>query len=81
MDKPDNQVLYNGRWIPKAHFRAFVYSKDERRLAKSYEEYSNMISSGTWFAEPMGHTNKNEENVVSMKDAKRGNKCRNQAKT
>lgn len=78
MDKPDNQVLYNGRWIPKAHFRAFVYNSTERRLAKSYDEYSTMISSGAWFAEPQL---KSDENVVSMKDAKRGKECRNQAKT
>ncbi len=79
MDKPDNQVLYNGRWIPKAHFRAFVYNKDGQRVAESYDEYAAMISSGTWFAEPQDDTS-NYENVVPMQDAKRGKKCRNQVK-
>ncbi|MES1987875.1 MAG: hypothetical protein V4440_07580 [Pseudomonadota bacterium] len=73
MERQDNQILYNGRWISKEHFRAFVYNKTERRLAKSYEEYSSMIASGAWFGEP-----KSDENVVQMK---RGKECRNQAKT
>lgn len=80
MDKPDNQVLYNGRWISKAHFRAFVYSSTERRMAESYDEYSKMISSGAWFAEPQPPAILDEK-VVSMKDAKRGKECRNQART
>ena len=44
----DAQVLYQGRWVSKEHFAAFVYSKEGQKLAKSYEEYSQLISSGLW---------------------------------
>lgn len=44
----DTQVLYLGRWVSKEHFRAFVYNKDGQYLAKSYDEYSKLISSGSW---------------------------------
>lgn len=52
--KPMNhadQFQYLGRWVDKAHFRAFVYDKkDGQRLANSYNEYETLISSGLWFA-------------------------------
>lgn len=44
------QVYYNGRWVDKDHFRAFVYGKDEIKLANSYKEYENLIATGTWFS-------------------------------
>ena len=43
------QVLYNDRWVDKKHFRAFVYNGKEQKLANSYQEYSDLISSGVWF--------------------------------
>lgn len=49
----ESQVLYLGRWVSKDHFRTFVYSKDGKKLAKSYDEYCQLISSGIWNAEPL----------------------------
>lgn len=43
------QVLYNDRWIDKKHFRAFVYNGKDEKLANSYQEFSDLISSGVWF--------------------------------
>lgn len=44
------QVMYLGRWVDKEHFRAFVYkSNKEMKLAKSYDEFEALISSGIWF--------------------------------
>ena len=44
------QVLYNDRWIDKAHFRAYVYSKDGEKLAENYEEFQALVASGLWFS-------------------------------
>ncbi len=44
------QVEYLGRWVDRAHFCAFVYNKEGQRLAKSYDEFSNLLASGLWFA-------------------------------
>lgn len=47
------QVLYLGRWVDKDHFRAFVYKiGKEKKLAKSYDEFKELISSGIWFDSP-----------------------------
>ena len=43
------QVNYNGRWVDKEHFRAFVYSTTEQKVANSYKEYEELIASGLWF--------------------------------
>lgn len=43
------QVEYLGRWVDRQHFTAFVYNQTEQRLAKSYDEFSKLISSGVWF--------------------------------
>lgn len=48
---PDNQVRYLGRWVDKSHFRAFVYSHTEEKLANNYEEFQRLVESGLWFAE------------------------------
>lgn len=45
----NDQFMYQGRWVPKAHFRAFVYGESGQKLAKSYEEYTKLIESGLWF--------------------------------
>ncbi len=44
------QALYNGRWVLKHNFRAFVYSADNKKLANSYKEYEDLINSGLWFS-------------------------------
>jgi len=44
------QIEYLGRWVDRAHFRAFVYNDKEQKLARSYEEFSNLLASGLWFA-------------------------------
>lgn len=49
--KASSQVMYLGRWVNKEHFRTFVYSEKEKRLANSYDEFEELISSGLWFAE------------------------------
>lgn len=45
------QVMYNGRFVDKAHFRAFVYNETGQKLANSYDEYEELITSGVWFSE------------------------------
>lgn len=47
----DGQFQYLGRWVDKKHFRAFVYNKDgSQKLADSYEEFEDLVTSGIWFA-------------------------------
>lgn len=43
------QVLYQGRYVDKDHFRVFVYNGKTQKLANSYEEFETLISSGLWF--------------------------------
>ncbi len=43
-------VIYCGRVVPKAGFRAFIYGYENAlKLVNSWEEYEKNISSGTWF--------------------------------
>ena len=43
-------VEYLGRTIPKAGFRAFVFSFDgEKRLVDSWDDYEAHINSDSWF--------------------------------
>ncbi len=44
-----DDVLYQGKWIPKEHFRTFVYGTKGQKLANSYAEYEALINSGEWF--------------------------------
>lgn len=44
-----SQVFYNGRWVDKEFFRAFVYNTTEQKLAQSYKEYEALIATGLWF--------------------------------
>lgn len=72
MQSEEVQVLYLGRWVSKEHFRAFVYGKDEKKLAKSYDEYCSLISSGLWKAEPWIDDKENEnfnENELQDSDS------------
>lgn len=80
----DTQVLYLGRFVSREHFCAFVYNSTGQKLAKSYDEFSSLISSGVWFAEAKDipalkpeQACEAEEKVVPIK-AKRGNKCQSQ---
>ena len=77
----DTQVLYMGRWVSREHFKAFVYNNEGQKLAKSYQEFIDLISSGVWQAEPLNaqSASQEEDNVVPIK-AKRGRKCQNQRK-
>lgn len=82
--KSDTQVLYLGRFVSRDHFCAFVYNSTGQKLAKSYDEFSSLISSGVWFAEqkdvPEAKVDKEPEEVdkvVELK-SKRGSKCQNQ---
>ena len=45
-----DQVNYEGRWVDRKTFRAFVYSKTEEKLANNFEEYEFLLASGLWFA-------------------------------
>ena len=44
------QVLYQGRWVNRENFRAFVYNQTEKKLANSYKEYGELIETGLWFS-------------------------------
>lgn len=44
-------VLYDGRIIPKAGFRAYIYSYDAvEKLVNSWQEYESNIATGVWFS-------------------------------
>ena len=74
----DGQVLYLGRWVSREHFRAFVYNNEGQKLAKSYQEFSDLVSSGLWSAEKaVPETKPEETNVIDIKP-NRGRKCRSQ---
>jgi len=72
----DPQVLYMGRWVSKEHFKAFVYSANEVKLAKSYQEFSELVSSGLWSVEPVQAKTEPDCITVDIKP-KRVKKCRN----
>ena len=48
---PEKQVFYNGKWIDKKYFRAYVYNELGEKLANTYDEYGKLISSGLWVSE------------------------------
>lgn len=79
--KADTQVLYLGRWVSREHFCAFVYNSTGQRLAKDYEDFSVLISSGAWFAERKDVEaeikTQEHDKVVEIK-SKRGRKCQSQ---
>ena len=70
----DSQVLYLGRWVSREHFKAFVYNSGGQKLMNNYQEFSEAISSGVWFAEEKD-VPKSGDKVVNMK----GKKCQSQA--
>jgi hypothetical protein len=43
-------VLFDGRMVPIEGFRAFIYTPDgQSKVANSWDEYQEHISSGVWF--------------------------------
>jgi hypothetical protein len=48
---PEKQVFYNGRWINKKYFRAYVYNETDEKLANTYDEYEKLIGSGLWVSD------------------------------
>ena len=44
-------ILYQGRLVPKAGFRAFIFGFDnQKKLVNSWIEYEDHISTGLWFS-------------------------------
>lgn len=68
----EKQVFYNGKWVDERFFRAFVYNKNEQKLANSYDEYEKLISSGIWFSSK-DDLNDIQEKVVKLRKIKDGN--------
>lgn len=71
---PAHQVLYLGRFVDKHTFTAFVYQQTEKglfneKLAKNYDEYKQLISSGEWFS-----SKKEVEENYSRKDTNESKK-------
>lgn len=71
-ESENSQVLYQGRWVARDHFRAFVYNATEQKLANSYQEYSELIESGLWFASKDAVEPKQPINIRSGRKAKNG---------
>tara|TARA_R110000868_G_scaffold335547_1_gene596437 strand:+ start:21799 stop:22062 length:264 start_codon:yes stop_codon:yes gene_type:complete len=48
----DNEhVIYLGRSVPKAHFRAWIYGHDgARMLARTWIQYEALLSTGLWYS-------------------------------
>lgn len=70
----ESQVLYQGRWVDKKNFRAFVYNSNCEKLANSYDEYASLIESGLWFStkedvKPVEEVK--PEKPINIKDRKR----------
>lgn len=64
-----SQVFYNGRWVDKEYFRAFVYSTTEQKLAQSYKEYEELIATGLWFDNrDLAHKVKKAEIEASLEE-------------
>ena len=47
--KREEFVEYQGRQVPRNHFRAFVYNQTGERLVNSYDEFRMHIDSKQWF--------------------------------
>jgi hypothetical protein len=66
-DKVKEQVFYNNRFVDKDTFRAFVYNKTEQKLAKSYDEFEQLIATGLWFITKEEYE-KNEQKLQLVKN-------------
>ena len=71
-DTETPQVLYQGRWVDRKTFRAFVYNETEQKLANSYDEYSDLIESGLWFCSQEDIQPKEVVNIRQGRKAKNG---------
>ncbi len=69
----DNQVFYLNRWVPKEHFRVFVYNEKSERLTNSYDEYEKLIASGLWFPEKHLVPKKVKKSVKVVQGEQNGN--------
>lgn len=69
----NSEVLYEGRWINKIHFRVFVYNEQgEKKLASSYEQYASLIESGEWFSSKEDIKPKEEvKNPINIKTGRK----------
>ena len=72
--KPEvgGQIEYMGRWVDKKHFCAFVYNDKEQKLAKTYDEFHKLISSGMWFVtreDALNAIKKAEELIQRVNDS------------
>ncbi len=46
-------VKYDGRMVPKEHFRAFVYGvNNARKIVNSWDEFEAAIQGDYWFEKP-----------------------------
>jgi hypothetical protein len=68
----DDQVLYNGRWVQKKHFRVMVYNASAKKIVNSYDEYEREIASGLWFASQDEAIPKQPVNIRTGRKAKDG---------
>ena len=66
------QELYQGRWVSRENFRAFVYNASGQKLANSWEEFSDLISSGLWFQSKDEIKPKEPVNIRAGRKAKDG---------
>lgn len=65
------QVFYDGRWVPRQNFRVFVYNgAGNKKLANSYDEYTNLIGTGLWFASVDAIDDKAPVSIKSGRKAK-----------
>ncbi len=71
-ESADSQVLYQGRWVNRHHFRAFVYNTSGQKLANSYDEYVKLIEGGLWFSSLEEVQPKEPVHIRSGRKAKNG---------
>lgn len=71
-DTESPQVLYQGRWVSRKNFRAFVYNATAQKLSNSYQEYSELIESSLWFSTKEEVEPKQPVNIRQGKKAKNG---------
>ena len=69
LNREESQFEYKGRWVNKAHFRAFVYNeKGDQQLAKSHEQFERLIGSGIWFASKPDASPKRKQKDGTLRD-------------
>ena len=71
-EEENPQALYQGRWVNKDKFRAYVYNGETKKLANSYKEYADLIESGLWFSSADDIKPKHPINIRSGRKTKNG---------